>query len=968
MSYDPIDGVLLDDPRPAVPGAVSLMLHLKVARKLAKAQGLPPPGLKALRSRAQACRELVAHGLFPETVRGLHAFGLDLGPLRAVHSLANLMSHLESYLAEVEAAGYVEPEVALWRAVDRELAGGRGLWIERTVEDGPLRVGMKELSPVRLRALACLPALDGAIFSLATDRGDSGLFGSGQPLVDWFLGGLEEHGAGLPNTLHLEAPAGWGEAPWARALGELFEGPLALGEHRAVFQRALVEGPADLLRHAVEQVCEWLDAGIEPGGMTLIHPDPAAIAPLLAPLLAEEGVALQVRGGLRPLRDSPSWSPLWSLLTGLRRLDPCALSAGLRASRQKDLRAWAEALSAADQNGPQAFEGTLLHLGERTRARAEGSWRHLADLRAHSDTAAGWAERLEALAADLSLPTDTEEFYGPLGLLKESWGVEPWSFPEMLQALEVFLEAARSGEGVSSEGGLRLLSPEALLDGWSGAQATLVLDLSEGAWPARPAENPDLDGARKAALNRALLAGSRGATAPFPPALQRFWLPRCEPGDAIPRAFQREAYAFSKALALTRERLVALSPAQDEEGRVKAQGPFWNALEGAGEGSPDGARFHSRLRERWEALAADPVREARARATQARTAPEALGAEAPDFDRSPGLRERWMKGRAALSPTALEGLATCPFRSVAERAWGLQTFDARSRLRMAVGTLAHAVLEAALLPFVGVPDWPAAFREALGLTPAAGPEDLLPHLEALWRAGAPEWFAALRDVPEEQHPVLALDVEALLPNLAAYLHGELEADGPTKDERAFLDPQAASLTAGWTRTLLALEGTLGPVALELAPGRTLPVDGKVDRLERWDHAEGPRFLRVVDYKTSKEATLAAYAEEEAPFGAHLQMPLYLLLAEALYPGLPVTAALVPLREESPKPVTKHLRVLAAAGPEGAWRAKLRANLARLDERLETGDFPPTPGDHCTQCELAALCGRPVDVGADGEEA
>ncbi len=972
MSHDPFDGVLLDDPRPPVPGAVSLMLHLRVARRLAKAQGRPAPGLQALRARAQACRELMAHGLLPGTLHRLTDFGLDLGSPRAAHSLANVRMHLEAYLAEVDAAGYLEPEVALGAAVDRELAGERGLWIERTAADGPLRLGLKDLAPVRLRAVACLPALEGTTFVLATDRGDAGLFGSGQPLVEWFLSGLEDHGGRLPNTLNLEAPAGWGDAPWAPALGALFEGPLDLEDHRDTFQRGLMEGPLDLLRHAVEQVCAWLDAGIAPREITLIHPEPAAIAPLLLPLLAEEGVAVQVRGGLTPLRESPSWSPLWSLLTGLRRLDPCTVSAGLRASRQKDLRAWAEALAGADQNGTPAFEGSLIHLGERTRARAEGILGTLLALRELVDSAAGWADRLEALAADLSLPSDSEAFYGPLNLLKAAWGTERWRFQEMLQALEVFLEAARSDEGPRALEGLRLLAPEALFEGWSGARATLILDLSEGAWPARPAENPDLGGDVKAAVNQALLAWSHAEAMAFPPALQRFWLPRSEQGDQIPRAFQREAYAFTKALALTTERLVVLSPGQDEEGRVKAQGPFWNALEGAGPWAPDLLQMHSRLRARWEAPGATPLRAARAEAAQARSAPEALQVEAPAFDRSPGLRERWMKGRASVSPTALEGLATCPFRSVAERVWGLQTFDARSRLRMAVGTLVHSVLEAALMPFVGVADWPAAFREARGLTATAGPEDLLPHLEAHWREGAPGWFAALLDLPEEQHPVAALEVEALLPNLAAHLDHDLKSGTPTKDEAAFLDPAAAPPAKGapaedWTRTLLALEGTLGPVALTLGEGRTSEVDGKVDRLERWDHADGRCFLRVVDYKTSKEASLSAYAEEEAPFGGHLQLPLYMLLAEALHPGLPVTAALVPLREEVPKPYTKPLRVLLEAGPEGAWREKLRINLTRLDARLEGGDFPPTPGERCAQCELAALCGRPVDVDADREE-
>ena len=122
MSYDPFDGVLLNDPRPPVSGAVSLMLHLRVARRLAKAHGRSAgPSLEALKARAQACRELLAQGLLPATLRELQAYGLDLGQPKAAHSLASVLAHLEAYLKEVEAGGYLEPDLALWRAVDLEL-------------------------------------------------------------------------------------------------------------------------------------------------------------------------------------------------------------------------------------------------------------------------------------------------------------------------------------------------------------------------------------------------------------------------------------------------------------------------------------------------------------------------------------------------------------------------------------------------------------------------------------------------------------------------------------------------------------------------------------------------------------------------------------------------------------------------------------------------------------------------------
>ncbi len=981
MSHDPFDGVLLDDPRPAVPGAVGMALHLRVARRQAKARGWAPPTLDSLRARSQACRELMAHGLLPETIRDLRPFGLELGSPRNPHSLAGLLDHLEAFLGEVAQAGYLEPDAALWHAVDLELQGRRGLWIERSPADGPLRAGLRDLAPARLRALACVPGLGGAEFALATARG-TGLFGSGQPLVDWFLDGLEAHGHRLPNELALAEPEGWGDTPWAAALDALFEGPLPLEEGvREVFRRGLVEGPWDLLRHAVEQVCAWLDEGLLPREVTLVHPEPQAVAPLLAPLLAEEGVALQVRGGLAPLLASGTWSPLWSLLTGLRRMDPCLLSAGLGASTREDLRRWAEYLAASDQAGPGAILGSLGHLGDRARAYAVGVWGDLDVLRRSTLPAAHWAERLESLAATLRLPVAAEDFYPPLGLLKEVWGAERWTFAEMLPALEAFLEAARSpGEPRAAEG-LRLVSPETLLDDWSGSRATLLLDLSEGAWPARPADNPDLDGDRKAAINRALLARTQaGGDTVFPAALQRFWLPRSEHGDQIPRAFQREAYAFNKVLALTRERFVALSPGQDAEGRAQAQGPFWNALEGAAPWKPDPVRIHSRLRAQWEAREADADLEARAAAAQARPPVESLAAEAPGADRSPGLRAAWLKGRTCASPTALEGLARCPFRSVAERVWGLQTFDARSRMSMAVGLLVHHVMEAALAPFVGRRDWPAAFQEALALGPGAGPEDLLPSLQALWAANQAAWLAELDPlVPAEQGPRAALELESLLPHLAAALLKDVRATGPSQWELALVAPELLPLAEaakarklplqdGWTRTLLALEGSLGPLDLELGNGRALAVDGKVDRLERWEHETGLAFLRVADYKTSREARLKAYAEDESPFGSHLQTPLYMLLAEAAHPGLPATAALVPLREDEPGPFTRHLGALAEVGPGGAWRAKLQANLARLDARLEAGDFPPTPGEHCGQCPLGALCGRPVDVDADEEEA
>ncbi len=982
MSYDPFDGVLLNDARPPVAGAVGLMLHLRVARRQAKAQGWSKPNLDSLKARAQACQELLAQGLHPSTLRGLRSHGLEHGSPKSPHSLTSLMAHLEAYLLEVDRAGYLEPDAALWRAVDLQLRGEQGLWIERTEADGPLLAGLRDLLPARLRALACVPGLGGTTFALATRKGDArlGLFGSPQPLVEWFLDGLEQHGERLPNALDLMEPEGWGSAPWSAALEGLFEAPLDLAPYQTCFQRGLVEGPVDLLRHATEQICLWLDAGILPKDITLIHAEPHKVGPLLTPILAAEGVALHVRGGLLPLIASEAWSPLWTLLTGLLRLDPCAVSAGLRASRRDDLRRWADLLAVADQSGPLSFDSSFMHLHAWAKEGAKEVWRTLTALRATTQSARDWALHLEALAGSLRLPMDPDDFFSPLGLMKEAWGSDGWTFAEMLTALEAFLEAARSTRVPRSPEGLRLVSPDTLLDDWSGAQATLILDLSEGAWPGRQTDNPDLDWNRKAAINRALLAATEAeGEAVFPAALQRFWLPRSEHGDQIPRTFQREAYAFNKVLAMTREQLLVLSPAQDAEGRMLAQGPFWNALEGAGTWTPPPTTIHSRLRWLWEGREADPQAEARATAAMARPEQDALTTPAPASDRVSEVRHAWLKGRPGASPTALEGLARCPFRSLAERVWGLGTFDASSRFAMAVGILVHHVMEAALTPYVGLLDWPATFLAEQG--GATEPEAFLPTLRQLWDTHRATWLAGLEAIPQEQWPQAVLALETLLPNLAAALLLDATAPGPTRWELAFLYPERLSLAdagnwrkapplqEGWTRTLLSLEGELGPVDLDLGNGRSLAVAGKLDRIERWEHGEGLTFLRVTDYKTSKASSLDAYAEEGAPFAAHLQTPLYLLIAEAAFPGAVATAALLPLREEEPAPFTEHLGTLAAVpGASGAWRTQLLQNLARFDARLETGDFPPTPGEHCHRCALSALCGRPVDVTVEADEA
>ena len=136
-----------------------------------------------------------------------------------------------------------------------------------------------------------------------------------------------------------------------------------------------------------------------------------------------------------------------------------------------------------------------------------------------------------------------------------------------------------------------------------------------------------------------------------------------------------------------------------------------------------------------------------------------------------------------------------------------------------------------------------------------------------------------------------------------------------------------------------------------------------DHGERFEHEDAGPFIRITDWKTSRKTRLEAFAKGEAPFSTHLQTPVYALLAEE--PSAPGTAVLWPLRDEKPAPVAGIMGALAAS--ETPWKVRLTQRIRDLWSRAVQGDFPPTPGDACAHCTLAALCGRPVEVDVDETE-
>ncbi len=734
--------------------------------------------------------------------------------------------------------------------------------------------------------------------------------------------------------------------PWGAALDRLFEGTLeGLPDS---LQRAALPTEATVWRAAVEQVRAWVDEGFEPAEITLVHPDPAAVGPLLATWLAAEGIPLRGHPG-RSLLESAPWASLWALLTGLRDQDPAPLGAGLASSAEtplgRSLRALAAALDRVDQAGEGALQQAFASLPEGDRRWVSERWTFLGSLREKVQAGPAWLSDLEALAQRLELAGDRAAFYPALGLLGEAWAGErsPMAFPEFLEALEGALEVLRSPDPEPTPGGVRLVPPTALETRWEGSRATLLLDLGEGAWPAPPRANPELDWPRLMALNGALRAQAEAGEGArdFPPHLQTFLLPQAEAREVLPRAFHREAYGFNRVLALTRERLVALSAERDADGQLRAQGPFWRALDGAATWAPPSDRAASLGRWRWEAAEPDAL-------TRARQA-SLRGGSVPEGDHLPGL---WLKGLSAeapLAPTLLEGLARCPFRVLGERHLKLRAEGEAHALHL--GTLAHGLLEAMLRGLEGAAHWPAAFleREGLEAVSAAAVEALL---HARWEVSKAEALGALAPLGATERNRLLLAMEELLPALAEVVVEDLGCEAPTPEEAAHLGLEEGG---PWRRELLGLEWALAPREAALPGGLRIWIHGTVDRLERWSRGS-ERFLRIVDYKTSRYGRLSEY--RDGALGTHLQLPLYQAMVEEAL-GLPATALLVSLRETG-KPVPMMLK--------GDEQAALRASIEALMGRALRGEFPACPGEHCDTCGLSALCGRPVDIESPGEEA
>jgi ATP-dependent helicase/DNAse subunit B len=130
-----------------------------------------------------------------------------------------------------------------------------------------------------------------------------------------------------------------------------------------------------------------------------------------------------------------------------------------------------------------------------------------------------------------------------------------------------------------------------------------------------------------------------------------------------------------------------------------------------------------------------------------------------------------------------------------------------------------------------------------------------------------------------------------------------------------------------------------PIEIDLGEGRLLRVKGKIDRIDR--RPDGSLVLR--DYKTGRAP------RDDGRFfnaGKQLQMPFYVLAAESLFPGNPVSEAFLDYVDGGRR-VSLDLERVRGEG--------FRSLLVGIASAMSAGVFAQDP-TACEWCDYTAVCG------------
>jgi len=285
----------------------------------------------------------------------------------------------------------------------------------------------------------------------------------------------------------------------------------------------------------------------------------------------------------------------------------------------------------------------------------------------------------------------------------------------------------------------------------------------------------------------------------------------------------------------------------------------------------------------------------------------------------------------AISATALEEYATCPFRFLAHHVLGIEPpdepEDALEFTPLDRGSLYHDVLEKFM-------------RRMLR-------EDRLPldesSLDTLLRMAA--------DAVESGRWSLAgyegarrLELRSLRLLLALWLRAEQRTRSPLLP--SYFEVRFGGAPRPGDDPTLSREEPLG---FDAGEGVSIPLAGRIDRIDAT--ANGSR-ARVVDYKTGNPKNVSKPLDR----GRHLQLPVYLLAADELLADRGATTESAEYHFITNRPGA---RTKAFTRDDMDERLDdVRAALRCIVRGIETGMFFPYPESKgaCRNCDYAPACG------------
>lgn len=295
-----------------------------------------------------------------------------------------------------------------------------------------------------------------------------------------------------------------------------------------------------------------------------------------------------------------------------------------------------------------------------------------------------------------------------------------------------------------------------------------------------------------------------------------------------------------------------------------------------------------------------------------------------------------MPAEAPLSPTSLEGYATCPQRFMLQRLLGIRAVEEPEHVvridALSRGSVIHRIFERFYDEWEG-----------------HGPAPMAPEAERRMRAIAGEECDAARDRGETGYPAMwEADRVELIEDCVAWMRHERDLEVTNALPLVAVEARFGERMAGEKQGSLS---QTEPIEIELASG-TLRLHGRIDRVN-WDPQR--RGFRVVDYKTGK-------VRDDKPAqlqgGRMLQLPLYVLAAAGLLgidPSAGAAAYVYPTRRGGFQTVDWKPEELAAR------QADVLSLLDAIVSSARRGDFIVAPADGaCDYCTFKDAC-----VGARG---